>query len=85
MWIVAGQIKMEDRDTKKEMDQNEKRDHSVLTKEAFNLAEETERYEKDNDNGIFSFELRTFRIFNAYVKSTLLRTVIISTVFFQNG
>ncbi|XP_068511875.1 inactive serine/threonine-protein kinase TEX14 isoform X5 [Anas acuta] len=40
---VAGQIKMEDRDTKKEIDQNEKRDHSVLTKEAFNLAEETER------------------------------------------
>ncbi|KAI6074414.1 Inactive serine/threonine-protein kinase TEX14 isoform X1 [Aix galericulata] len=40
---VAGQIKMEDRDTKKEMDQNEKRDHSVLTNEAFNLAEETER------------------------------------------
>lgn len=85
MWIVAGQIKMEDRDTKKEIDQNEERDHSVLTKEAFNLAEETERYEKDNGNGIFSFELQTFRIFSAYIKSTLLRTVIISTVFFQNG
>ncbi|XP_040388322.1 inactive serine/threonine-protein kinase TEX14 isoform X2 [Cygnus olor] len=40
---VAGQIKMEDRDTKEEIEQNEKRDHSVLTKEAFNLAEETER------------------------------------------
>nr|XP_047930081.1 inactive serine/threonine-protein kinase TEX14 isoform X3 [Anser cygnoides] len=40
---VAGQIKTEDRDTKKEIEQNEKRDHSVLTKEAFNLAEETER------------------------------------------
>lgn len=43
MSIVAGQIKTEDRDTKKEIEQNEKRDHSVLTKEAFNLAEETER------------------------------------------
>lgn len=37
---------MEDRESEKESERNEKRNHSLWTKESFNLAEETERYEK---------------------------------------
>ncbi|KAM6118457.1 inactive serine/threonine-protein kinase TEX14 [Phoenicopterus ruber ruber] len=40
---VPDQIKMEDRESKKESERNEKRNHSLWTKESFNLAEETER------------------------------------------
>ncbi|KAM6192259.1 inactive serine/threonine-protein kinase TEX14 isoform 3-T3 [Sarcoramphus papa] len=40
---VPDRIKMEDRESKKESERNEKRNHSLWTKESFNLAEETER------------------------------------------
>ncbi|XP_075575946.1 inactive serine/threonine-protein kinase TEX14 [Pelecanus crispus] len=40
---VPDQIKMEDRESKEESEGNEKRNHSLWTKESFNLAEETER------------------------------------------
>ncbi|KFQ91544.1 Inactive serine/threonine-protein kinase TEX14, partial [Nipponia nippon] len=40
---VPDQIKMEDRESKKESERNEKRNHSLWTNESFNLAEETER------------------------------------------
>ncbi|GAB0198197.1 inactive serine/threonine-protein kinase TEX14 [Grus japonensis] len=40
--IVPDPIKMEDRESKKESERNEKRNHSLWTKESFNLAEETE-------------------------------------------
>ncbi|XP_075374176.1 inactive serine/threonine-protein kinase TEX14 isoform X1 [Mycteria americana] len=41
--IVPDQINMEDRESKEESERNEKRNHSLWTKESFNLAEETER------------------------------------------
>ncbi|XP_067165847.1 inactive serine/threonine-protein kinase TEX14 isoform X4 [Apteryx mantelli] len=41
--IVSDQIKIEDREAKKETERNEKRDHSLWTEETLNLAEETER------------------------------------------
>lgn len=45
--IVPSQIQMEDRESKRESERNEG-DHSLWTKESFNLSEETERYaEKD--------------------------------------
>ncbi|XP_074016774.1 inactive serine/threonine-protein kinase TEX14 [Numenius arquata] len=40
---VPDQINMEDRESEKEFERNEKRNHSSWTKESFNLAEETER------------------------------------------
>ncbi|KFP66224.1 Inactive serine/threonine-protein kinase TEX14, partial [Cariama cristata] len=40
---VLNEIKMEDRESKKESERNEKRNDSLWTKESFNLAEETER------------------------------------------
>ncbi|KAM6049185.1 LOW QUALITY PROTEIN: inactive serine/threonine-protein kinase TEX14 [Chlamydotis macqueenii] len=40
---VPDQIKVEDRESKKESERNEKRNHSLWTKESFILAEETER------------------------------------------
>ncbi|XP_059685218.1 inactive serine/threonine-protein kinase TEX14 [Gavia stellata] len=40
---VPDQIKIEDRESKKESERNEKTNHSLWTKESFNLAEETER------------------------------------------
>ncbi|KFW76407.1 Inactive serine/threonine-protein kinase TEX14, partial [Phalacrocorax carbo] len=40
---VPDQIKMEDRESEKEPETNEERNHSLWTKESFNLAEETER------------------------------------------
>nr|XP_013817496.1 PREDICTED: inactive serine/threonine-protein kinase TEX14 isoform X3 [Apteryx mantelli mantelli] len=40
---VSDQIKIEDREAKKETERNEKRDHSLWTEETLNLAEETER------------------------------------------
>ncbi|XP_075627487.1 inactive serine/threonine-protein kinase TEX14 isoform X1 [Balearica regulorum gibbericeps] len=40
---VPDPIKMEDRESIKESERNEKRNHSLWTKESFNLAEETER------------------------------------------
>ncbi|KAM6048337.1 inactive serine/threonine-protein kinase TEX14 isoform 2-T2 [Theristicus caerulescens] len=40
---VPNQVKMEDRESKKESERNEKRNHSLWTNESFNLAEETER------------------------------------------
>ncbi|KGL91387.1 Inactive serine/threonine-protein kinase TEX14, partial [Charadrius vociferus] len=39
----ADQINMEDRESEKEFERNEGRNHSLWTKESFNLAEETER------------------------------------------
>ncbi|XP_074969743.1 inactive serine/threonine-protein kinase TEX14 [Phalacrocorax aristotelis] len=39
----ADQIKMEDRESENEPETNEERNHSLWTKESFNLAEETER------------------------------------------
>ncbi|KFQ56932.1 Inactive serine/threonine-protein kinase TEX14, partial [Nestor notabilis] len=40
---VPDQIQMEDRESKKESERNEEGDHSLWTKESFNLSEETER------------------------------------------
>ncbi|KAM9614867.1 inactive serine/threonine-protein kinase TEX14 isoform 9-T17 [Morphnus guianensis] len=40
---VPDQIKMEDRESSKESEGNEERNHSLWTEESFNLAEETER------------------------------------------
>lgn len=37
---------MEDRESSKESEGNEERNHSLWTEESFNLAEETERYKK---------------------------------------
>ncbi|XP_030328200.1 inactive serine/threonine-protein kinase TEX14 isoform X3 [Strigops habroptila] len=41
--IVPDQIQMEDRESRKESERNEEGDHSLWTKESFNLSEETER------------------------------------------
>ncbi|KAK2537381.1 hypothetical protein Q9233_002685 [Columba guinea] len=41
--IVPDQMQMEDRESKKESERNEKRNESLWTKESFHLAEETER------------------------------------------
>ncbi|XP_030328206.1 inactive serine/threonine-protein kinase TEX14 isoform X8 [Strigops habroptila] len=40
---VPDQIQMEDRESRKESERNEEGDHSLWTKESFNLSEETER------------------------------------------
>jgi len=54
---------MEGTEAKKEIEISEKCDCSVWTMETFNLAEETERYEKHRgDNSIHHFELQRFRI-----------------------
>lgn len=54
---------MEGTEAKKETEISEKCDCSVWTMETFNLAEETERYEKHRgDNSIHHFELQRFRI-----------------------
>lgn len=44
MWIAADQVNMENRES--ESERHEKANQSLWTKESFNLAEETERYEK---------------------------------------
>ncbi|OXB71900.1 UNVERIFIED_CONTAM: hypothetical protein H355_004246 [Colinus virginianus] len=52
--IGSDQIKMEGAEAKEETEMSEKCDSSVWTLETFNLAEETERYEKDkDDNSIY--------------------------------
>ncbi|KAM9272799.1 inactive serine/threonine-protein kinase TEX14 [Morus bassanus] len=47
---VPDEIKMEDRESKKESGRTEKRNHSLWTKESFSLAEETERAHSSLDD-----------------------------------
>lgn len=61
MWIAADQVEMESRESEKESERNEKTSQSLWTKESFNLAEDTERYEKGWE-GTFGLELQRFRI-----------------------
>lgn len=53
MSIVPDQMQMEDRESKKESERNEKRNESLWTKESFHLAEETERYEKSTKRHVW--------------------------------
>lgn len=54
---------MEGIEAEKEIEISKKCDCGVWTMETFNLAEETERYEKHkDDNSINHFELQRFRI-----------------------
>lgn len=71
---------MENREAEKESERNEEANESLWTKESFNLAEETERYEKGWEG---MFELNKNRIlarFNAY--KITLNTLM--TLLFEN-
>lgn len=89
MWIAPDQVKMENRESEKESERNEKTNQSLWTKESFNLAEDTERYGKGWE-GVFGFELQRFRIlfsscFNKIQSlQKALNTLIIVTVLFGN-
>lgn len=62
LWTDSDGNKMEGIEAKKEIEISEKCDCGAWTMETFNLAEETERYEKHkDDSSIYHFELPRFR------------------------
>lgn len=70
VWIALDQVEMENRESEKESERDEKTNQSLWTEESFNLAEDTERYEK-GWQGMFELELQRLKIltrFDAYRK-----------------